>query len=59
MEEAKWFLSKEDDTYQQIKHVNLLNIRLSDMGDTTLGISPSPYSEIANEAFSVWELFQK
>lgn len=59
VEEAKWFLGKEDDIYQQIKHVNLLNVRLSDMGDTTLGISPSPYSEIANEAFSVWELFWK
>lgn len=59
VEEAMWFLSKEDDIHQQIKHVNLLNVRLSDMGDTTLGISPSPYSEISKEAFSVWELFLK
>ena len=59
VEEASWFLAKEYDIYQQIKHVNLLNVRLSDMGDTTLGFSPSPYSEIANEAFSVWDLFVK
>ena len=57
-EEIRWFLSVEDDIYKQIKHVNLLNVRLSDMmRNTTSGISPSPYSEIANEAFSVWELF--
>lgn len=56
-EEARWFLGVEGDIYKQIKHVNLLNVRLSDMGDTTLRISSSPYSEIANEAFSVWELF--
>lgn len=56
-EEAHRFLGVEDDIYKQIKHVNLLNVRLSDMGNTTWGIGSSPYSEIANEAFSVWELF--
>lgn len=56
--EAQWFLSKEENLHQQIKNVNLLNLRLSDMGNTTLNISPSPYDEIANEAFSVWELFE-
>ena len=56
--EAQWFLSKEQDLHQQIKNVNLLNLRLSDMGNTTLHISPPPYDEIANEAFSVWELFE-
>ena len=57
--EADWFLSKEADIYEQLKHVNILNLRLSDMGCTTLNISPPPYDEIANEAYSVWELFNK
>lgn len=56
--EAQRFFSTEQDLHQQIKNVNLLNLRLSDMGNTTLNISPPPYAEIANEAFSVWELFQ-
>ena len=28
------------------------------MGNTTLGITAPPYDEIAQEAFSVWELFE-
>ncbi len=38
--------------------VNLCNLRLSDMGNTTLGVTAPPYDEIAQEAFSVWELFE-
>ena len=57
MKEATWFLSKEDDIWQQMKGVNLCNLRLSDMGNTTLGVTAPPYDEIAQEAFSVWELF--
>lgn len=56
--EAQRFFSKEQDLHQQIKNVNLLNLRLSDMGNTTLNISPPPYAEIANEAVSVWKLFE-
>ena len=55
--EAEWFLSKDADITEQIKEVDLCNLRLSDMGNTTLGISPPPYNEIAQEAFAVWELF--
>lgn len=57
--EAAWFLSKEDDIWQQMRGVNLCNLRLSDMGNTTLNITSPPYDEIAQEAFSVWELFDK
>lgn len=53
--EAGWFLTKEENMVQL--KVNLCNLRLSDMGNTTLGISAAPYEEIAQEAFSVWELF--
>lgn len=28
------------------------------MGNTTLGVTAPPYDEIAQEAFSVWELFE-
>lgn len=56
--EAKWFLGKEEDVMRQVKHVNLCHLRLSDMGNTTLGVSAPPYDEIAQEAFSVWELFE-
>ena len=56
--EAEWFLSKEEDIRQQMRGVNLCNLRLSDMGNTTLGITVPPHDEIAQEAFSVWELFE-
>lgn len=56
--EAEWFLSKEKDVMRQVKHANLCHLRLSDMGITTLGVSAPPYDEIAQEAFSVWELFE-
>lgn len=58
MTEATWFLSKEEDISKQIGRVNLCNLRLSDMGNTTLGVTAPPYDEIAQEAFSVWELFE-
>jgi hypothetical protein len=32
------------------------SLRLSDMGNTTLGASPTPYNEIAQEAHAVWEM---
>lgn len=57
LHEANWFLSKEEDLDLQTSKVNMINLRLSDMGNTTLNITPSPYDEISNEAFSVWELF--
>lgn len=57
LHEANWFLSREEDLQQQTSNVNMLNLRLSDMGNTTLNITPSPYDEISNEALSVWELF--
>lgn len=57
--EASWFLSKEENIRQQLSDVNLCNLRLSDMGDTTLGVTAPPYDEIAQEAFSVWELFER
>ena len=38
--------------------VNLCSLRLSDVGNTTLGITAPPHDEIAQEAFSVWELFE-
>lgn len=55
--EASWFLSKEENIIDQLKGINLCNLRLSDMGNTTLGFTPTPYDEIANEAYAVWELF--
>lgn len=55
--EATWFLSKDYDIMQQLKSVNLCKLRLSDMGNTTLGVSPPPFDEIAQEAYAVWELF--
>ena len=55
--EASWFLSKEENMWQQLRNVNLLSLRLSDMGDTTLGVTAPPYDEIAQEAYAVWELF--
>ena len=55
--EAEWFLSKDDNMQLQLKNINICNLRLSDMGNTTLGISAPPYDEIAQEALSVWELF--
>lgn len=55
--EASWFLSKEENTREQLKGINLCNLRLSDMGNITLGFASTPYDEIANEAYSVWELF--
>lgn len=57
--EAIWFLSKEEDIWKQMKDVNLCNLRLSDMGNTTLGVTAPPYDEIAQEAYSVWELFEE
>ena len=56
--EAEWFFSKEEDIRQQMSGVNLCSLRLSDMGNTTLGVTAPPYDEIAQEAFSVWELFE-
>lgn len=55
--QALWFLSKDYDWEKQLKNVNLLSLRLSDMGNTTLGVSPPPCDEIAQEAFAVWEAF--
>lgn len=57
LNEAEWFLGKDTNYLHQIKNANLMKLRLSDMGNTTLGVSPSPYDEISQEAFSVWELF--
>ena len=37
--EAEWFLSKEEDIRQQMSGVNLCSLRLSDMGNTTLGVT--------------------
>lgn len=51
--EAEWFFSKEEDIRQQMSGVNLCSLRLSDMGNTTLGVTALPYDEIAQEAFSV------
>ena len=56
--DAEWFLSNEEDIRQQMSGVNLCSLRLSDMGNTTLGVTAPPYDEIAQEAFSVWELFE-
>lgn len=63
IEDAQRFLSYETDPkaiHAQLSSVNLLNLKLSDMGLTTLemltGI-PAPYKEISNEAFAVWEIF--
>ena len=56
--EALWFLGKDKDIIRQTRSVNLCNLRLSDMGNTTLGMSAPPYDEIAQEAFSVWEIFE-
>ena len=56
--EAEWFFSKDEDMKRQMKNVKLCDLRLSDMGNTTLGVTAPPYDEIAQEAFSVWELFK-
>ena len=56
--EAEWFFSKDEDMERQMKNVKLCDLRLSDMGNTTLGVTAPPYDEIAQEAFSVWELFK-
>ena len=42
-----------------MKNVKLCDLRLSDMGNTTLGVTAPPYDEIAQETFSVWELFKQ
>lgn len=55
--EAEWFLGKETNLWEQMKQVDLSVLRLSDMGNTTWGISVPPYDEIAQEAYSIWELF--
>lgn len=62
--DAQKFLSYETDHELiniQLSSVNLLDLRLSDMGSTTLskmtGI-PEPYKEIANEAYDVWKIFE-
>ena len=42
--------------FEEMKKVNLLDLRLSDMGPTTMEILtgvPAPYKEIANEAFAI------
>ena len=59
VDEAEFFFSREDNLRQQISSVNLLCLRLTDMGDTTLGITPPPYQEIVSEAQEVWELFNE
>ena len=51
--EAGWKEASIDNVWD-----NLCNLRLSDMGNTTLGVTAPPYDEIAQEAFSVWELFE-
>lgn len=56
--EAEWFFSKDEDMERQMKNVKLCDLRLSDMGNTTLGVTAPPYDEIAQEAFSVWESFK-
>jgi len=56
--EAEWFFSKDEDMERQMKNVKLCDLRLSDMGNTTLGVTAPPYDEIAQEAFYVWELFK-
>lgn len=56
--ESLWFLSKDEDIIKQTSNVNLCDLRLSDMGNTTLNYTPTPYDEIAQEAYAVWELFE-
>lgn len=61
-QEAEVFLKYDIDVQKQIKDVDLTNLRLSDMGSTTLEMAtgvPAPYKEIANEAYSVWNAFHK
>lgn len=43
--------------YKDKKDINLLDLHLLDMGDTTLGVSTEPYNEIIQETFAIWELF--
>lgn len=49
--EARMFLEPGNDS------VDILNLTLSNIGDTTPSFFASPYEEIASEAFSVWEIF--
>lgn len=55
---AMWFLSKDIEWGNQIKKVKIFNLRLSDIGNTTMGVSPTPYDEIAQEAYAIWEIFE-
>lgn len=61
--DAQRFLSYETNPKtinDQLSYVNLLDLRLSDMGPTTLEMFteiPAPYKEIANEAIHVWKIF--
>ncbi|MGF3076213.1 Abi family protein [Facklamia sp. P12955] len=46
--------------YEEMKDVNILNLKLCHMGSTTfenITSIPAPYKEISNEAFSVWDYF--
>ena len=59
MREASHFLQFDDPLdMDKLSRVNPLDLKLSDMGPTTLepltGLVP-PYKEIANEAYAVWE----
>lgn len=56
--EATNFFGSEENMWYKIRNVNLLDLKLSDMGNTTLGITAPPYNEIKQEAFSIWELFE-
>lgn len=40
------------------QHKKRLPLQSRHMGNTTLGVTAPPYDEIAQEAFSVWELFE-
>ncbi|KAF1306593.1 Abi family protein [Streptococcus sanguinis] len=58
--EAEYFLNYPtsiEEHYKELGNVNILQLKLSDMGMTTLepatGV-PAPYKEIAQEAWSVW-----
>lgn len=59
--EATAFLDyNPENPMEGLKTVNPLNLKLSDMGPTTIeqttGI-PAPYKEIANEATDIWAIF--
>lgn len=60
VEQATYFLkypNNFEEHFNNLKNINMLNLRLFDMGPTTFenitGL-PAPYKEIANEAFAIW-----